>query len=215
MFYSSLFIAITALNSLVAAQNYSTSGPLKIDPNQIGIALRQTWCNAELHSCPQICGGPPTDNACNAVSLRIRNGVNRNASLLLTPCRQDTLVYTCTCSGSKPNISAYINTIPYFVCEQWIANCVDNNPNDLKAITACRSVVCGSKNSSALSGAGASASASASASPTGGSGSGGGKGKAKSSSSSANFAAAATHFASNYGTHVLAGGMLAAFGLAL
>ena len=39
--------------------------------------------------------------------------------------------------------------MPFFVCQQWITNCIDSNPNDITAQTACRSVTCGQKNASA------------------------------------------------------------------
>ena len=67
MFSSTLLVAVTALSTLVSAQNYSTSGPLSIEVDQIPIALRQSWCRAQLISCPEICGGA-NPNRCEAVS---------------------------------------------------------------------------------------------------------------------------------------------------
>lgn len=69
MFYSTLFIAVTALSGFVSAQNYSTSGNLTIDPNSVELTLRQAWCRAEQNNCPLICGGRDSSNNCDPVSI--------------------------------------------------------------------------------------------------------------------------------------------------
>lgn len=135
----------------------------------------------------------------------------------------------CT-NGQSPNISNYQQTIPFFLCQQWKANCVDGHPNDLNGITACQSVMCGTMNASSAESSSTSASASASASSTGGSGSGGSSaattsgGSSPSSTASSTAAAAsaskssaaiAVSLAKDYGTGILATGLLAIFGLAL
>ncbi|KAK3115823.1 hypothetical protein LTR53_004442 [Teratosphaeriaceae sp. CCFEE 6253] len=209
MFYSTLLLAATALTGLVSAQNYSTSGPLTIDPNGVSYDLRLAWCRAQQNSCPQICGGQAYPNNCDA----------------------NTLNYTCTCTGgASPNISDYDQTLPSFVCGQWIANCVNAHNDDLAGTTACRSVICGSKNASSGLSSSSSASASATASSTGGaassaSASATGSSPASSGASSATASAAAAASSSagaavlnvvtNYGTGILATAMLAVFGLAL
>jgi len=149
---------------------------------------------------------------------------------------QNTLTYNCVCSsGNKPNISDYDQTLPSLVCGQWVGDCVNAHPNDLDGQTTCLSVVCGSKNASTgvSTSSSAMSSASATASSSGGSGGAGGaqqtatsssdsgsssstassSGSASSASSSS--AAIALNLASNYGTGILAAGILGAFGLAL
>jgi len=60
---------------------------------------------------------------------------------------QNTLTYTCTCSdGSSHNISDYTQTLPFFICQQWVSDCTAANPNNLEAITSCQSVSCGARN---------------------------------------------------------------------
>lgn len=128
---------------------------------------------------------------------------------------QNDLTYVCTCTdGSHPNISSYQQTLPFFVCTQWKANCIENNEMDLTAQQACLSVTCGSKNASAVPGASGGSGSSTSAGTTTPTASATG-GSQSSSTSSSKGLAAATNFASSYGTQLLAGGMLAAFGLAL
>lgn len=131
---------------------------------------------------------------------------------------QSTLSYVCTCTdGSTPNISDYSQTAPFFICEQWKANCVDNHPNDLNGITACNSVVCGMKNASSVEAA-AQSSSSASASMTAtrsASGSGTASPTKSGSAASTSSGSAAMVVAQNYGTGIVVTGLLAIFGLAL
>lgn len=92
---------------------------------------------------------------------------------------------------------------------------------DLSGQQGCLSITCGNKSAAEVSqsgpdGQGASSSAAPSASSTGGSGSKPTKtGSQAAASSSATGAAIALNVARNYGTGILAGGLLAVFGLAL
>lgn len=132
-------------------------------------------------------------------------------------------MYQCTCTdGSSPNISSYDQTIPSFICAQWKTNCVDNYPNDLDGQTGCLSVVCGDKNASsgiaATSTSSAAMSSATASSSSSGSGAGSGSATASSSSSTAttsDSAAVALRVAEQYGTGIIAGGLLALFGLVL
>ncbi|QIW98015.1 hypothetical protein AMS68_003533 [Peltaster fructicola] len=207
MLYSTLAIA-AAFAGLASAQNYTTSGTLNVTASQFPLALRQSWCTGERNNCPVICGGRATSNDCDPNNLS----------------------YLCVCSdGSKPNVSDYMETLPFYICEQWIGNCVKNHPNDVTGQAACQSVVCGMKNATnAAAVGGSSASASASAASTAASTGAATTGSmtttttataaaATSATTTSSRAAAATAFAiaKNYGTPILAAGMFAAFGLAL
>ncbi|KXS98511.1 hypothetical protein AC578_5524 [Pseudocercospora eumusae] len=198
MFSSALLIAATALSALVSAQNYSTSGPLTINPSQIDNSLRQTWCRSQTYNCPILCGGTAKANTCDA----------------------NQLTYTCTCSnGNTPNISDYQSTLPFYVCEQWKANCVDSNPNDLDAITGCQSVTCGNKTveaaTASTTSASQSATATASSSATSKTATATHSSSGAASSPTESSAAVAMHMAQSYGTGIFVTGLLAVFGLAL
>jgi hypothetical protein len=116
--------------------------------------------------------------------------------------------------------------IPSYECIQWVDQCVAAAGNDLNLLTDCRSVVCGSRDpgdvkqttNNGPGGASTSSSAmpsmSTSPSQTGGNG-GGSPTQSSASASSSTGAAVALNVAKNYGTGILAGGMLALFGLAL
>ncbi|EME80167.1 uncharacterized protein MYCFIDRAFT_86794 [Pseudocercospora fijiensis CIRAD86] len=199
MFSSALLLAVTALSAAVSAQNYSTSGPLTINPSQVADSLRQTWCRAQTYNCPILCGGTASPNTCDP----------------------NQLTYVCTCSnGNKPNISDYQSTLPFYVCEQWKANCVDSNPNDLDAITGCQSVTCGKQTVKAATASSTSASSSATASSSGTSkpattATATASSSGAASSATGSSAAVAMHAAQNYGTGIFVTGLLAVFGLAL
>ncbi|KAF2166564.1 hypothetical protein M409DRAFT_23199 [Zasmidium cellare ATCC 36951] len=200
MFRSTLLLATAAFAAVASAQNYSTSGNLSVDTSQIPSALKSSWCRAQTNSCPQICGGRASPNNCDS----------------------NTLTYQCVCTdGSSPNISDYDQTIPSFVCQTWVGNCVDAHPNDLDGQTGCRSVTCGSRNASSnlaattSSAATTSATASSSSSAESTSASGTPTGSSASTTATTSSAAMALHVAEQYGTGIIAGGLLALFGLVL
>jgi cobalamin biosynthesis Mg chelatase CobN len=128
----------------------------------------------------------------------------------------------------SPNVSDYQQTLPAFVCREYVDQCVNAHPNDLDGITTCRDTVCGNKTvdettSSSTSSESSSSTASSTrsgsgASQTASSTSGGSASQTSGSSASATAAsssASALHMVSTYGTGLLAVGILAAFGLAL
>ncbi|GAB7340589.1 hypothetical protein MBLNU457_7000t1 [Dothideomycetes sp. NU457] len=212
MHYTALLVATAAFTGLASAQNYSTSGPLMVDPNSVDLNTRLAWCRSELNTCPMLCGGQANPNTCDAA----------------------TLTYNCTCSGgvTTPNITNYQGTLPFFICQRWIGDCTAAHPNDLAGQTACQSVQCGMANASeaqvSMSSSSSSASATQSSSATGtaaggaagaattsGGSSATGSSTASSASASSSRSAAVANVAKDYGFGVLAAGMLAAFGLAL
>lgn len=134
----------------------------------------------------------------------------------------------------SPNTSSYEQTLPAYVCRTYKDQCVARNPDDLDAQKACLAVECGQKalddasssSSSSASSSSATASATSSgsssdASETASSTSGGDDSASQTSSdeqasaTAADSAAAALSLAGNYGTGILAVGILAAFGFAL
>ncbi|KAJ9645307.1 hypothetical protein H2201_005656 [Coniosporium apollinis] len=188
MLFSSLFIAVSAAASLVAAQSNNT---YTVDPNSVPATQRQVWCRAQRQTCPQLCNNQIQNNDCDPNTLQI-----------LCVCR----------NGQTPNVTDYEQTVPSLMCEEWKIQCVRNSGSDATKQAACIAVQCGSRRaesvlstSSASSSATGSSTASGSASAT--------SGAAAAASSSA--AAAALDFATTYGTGAIAAGLLGLFGLAL
>lgn len=214
MFYSTAVIAAAAFSGLVAAQstNETGTGP-QINAGSVDYTTRQTWCRIQTQTCPQLCNGPTEPNGNN--------------------CDPNTLTYSCVCSatGNSPNVSDYQQTLPAYVCREYIDQCVNAHPNDLEGITTCRDTQCGNKTVDQATSSSSSESATASATSSTRSGSGSAASQTASSSGSdssatatesgagatatGDSAASALNIASNYGTGILAAGILAAFGLAL
>lgn len=83
LFTSALVVAVTSLVGLTSAQSTTNVNsqhadltknatgvyPFTIDPNTVPINTRQTWCTAQMNSCPYICNGRAYPNTCNAVSV--------------------------------------------------------------------------------------------------------------------------------------------------
>ncbi|KAF9894314.1 hypothetical protein FE257_007817 [Aspergillus nanangensis] len=82
-----------------------------INLDDVPIATRDQWCQAQTSSCPLLClqmkgtSSTPTENTCDP----------------------KTLSYFCTCdNGQSPNATEYSQTIPYFICTEQNNQCVSN-----------------------------------------------------------------------------------------
>jgi hypothetical protein len=69
MFYSRLFVAVSALASIASAtSNFTTC--CNIDPATVDSPTRAAWCRAQQNSCPELCpDGNAAVNNCDSVSL--------------------------------------------------------------------------------------------------------------------------------------------------
>lgn len=65
------------------------------------------------------------------------------------PTVQGDLSFTCTCSdGKAPDVPAYENTIPFYVCEANYAQCINAHPDNLMGQLECKEqkkALCGTK----------------------------------------------------------------------
>jgi hypothetical protein len=82
---------------------------------------------------------------------------------------QSDLTYSCICSnGTAPDVSAYQETLPFYICEATYEQCIAANPNDAQGQDACRkNQKCGTLNATAVEGSSGESSASSSTSATG------------------------------------------------
>ncbi|RSM02560.1 hypothetical protein CDV31_010865 [Fusarium ambrosium] len=92
-----------------------------IEPDSVPIAQRRVWCQTTKESCPLICEqtseGEPKVNTCDP----------------------ETLTYGCICSDNKqPNVSEYSLTIPYYVCQEWGNQCVEDCKGSNSCASSCR-----------------------------------------------------------------------------
>ncbi|KAK3214487.1 hypothetical protein GRF29_19g343362 [Pseudopithomyces chartarum] len=95
-----------------------------IDPASVSQSTRLSWCQANLNTCTEICGGQGS----------LASGGNQ--------CDSNTLEYTCKCrNGTEPDLGEYAQTIPSLECNQWKSNCVSAGGSTQE----CTSVLCGNK----------------------------------------------------------------------
>ncbi|KAI1780138.1 hypothetical protein F4818DRAFT_437427 [Hypoxylon cercidicola] len=141
-------VALSAL-TLVSAQANSNS-TFTIDPNQVDLSDRVSWCQGETDSCNTVCGTAIDNN-----------------------CSPTTLDFTCVCQGdNEPDMNVYQNAMPWFVCERLQQNCItttENNAAGQRNCTATFGDKCGTEdvNDHAGEGAASSTTTTSSASSTG------------------------------------------------
>ncbi|KAA6407855.1 MAG: hypothetical protein FRX48_08206 [Lasallia pustulata] len=184
--HSLLAVLFTSLLAAFAAAQNST-----LDPNSVPLSQRNAWCNAEQTNCPLLCGG---------LSF---TGLNT--------CDGSSLNYQCTCNnGSSPDLAAYEDTLPSYICTQNKINCVLAHPNDANGQSACNTTYqCGT-----LAATNAPAGTSSSAMPSSTSAS-----ATVTSSSTATASTTAKSmalsFGQNYGAGIVAAGLMAALSVLL
>jgi len=124
MFFRSSVLAAASLTAVAQAQ-------YKIDPETVDMNQRDYWCTMQVETCPLICYESSPD------------------PVLVNECDAEKLTYGCLCGdNSKPNVTEYSQTLPYFVCRQWGIQCVDDCADQ---DTACQSACladhpCGASN---------------------------------------------------------------------
>ncbi|KAH7401933.1 hypothetical protein DE146DRAFT_651987 [Phaeosphaeria sp. MPI-PUGE-AT-0046c] len=202
MLYSTFVVAASALVGLASAQNTTLNTPIPcctVSPNLVNATERSLWCEANSNTCVDICGGQ---------GQIASNGNN---------CEPTTLKYTCKCQNgtdAQTAIGAYQQSVPAQMCRFWYGKCVEASGSDAQQRFQCKQALdsqCGNltindKGAVATASQSGSAAASASRTPTGSS--------SGASPSPSTGAAAAVAFA-QYGTPILAGGLMAIFGIAL
>ncbi|KAF1971407.1 hypothetical protein BU23DRAFT_555948 [Bimuria novae-zelandiae CBS 107.79] len=218
MLYTTLLAASAVFSGLVAAQNSTSNLQLpngiqpccKVDANRVPQNQRSTWCNAQQNTCPEICGGQG----------QIAAGGNN--------CDDNDLTFTCKCrNGTEPDMSEYQQSVPGQMCRFWFSLCtnatIDQQTNEGSESLqfSCDTIMqerCGNKTTQDASET-SSAASSSTPRPTGGSS---GSGSSSEETPSATGGSTPTHspgaairLAQNLGAPVLAGGMMALFGMAL
>ncbi|CAG8040186.1 unnamed protein product [Penicillium olsonii] len=190
----SSIVAISALATAALGANstYSYTFPAGWDIAQVEKGDLSAWCSAQRNTCPEICKGTK-----------------------LNSCDPATLKFSCVCSDdSTPDVSEYIQTVPFYVCQDAYGQCIRSHPDDAEGQRACKKAMnCGTKNASESSTTSSSASASASttlAVSTSTDSSASATSSVAASSSTAANAAAAFGDVTQYSTGLMAGLMFVA-----
>jgi len=116
---NSLFaLALACLAAMVGAQQTYT-----INPKNVPLWLRDTWCQNQQTQCPLIC------LQTSAHSAETRQNT----------CNSTLLTYACVCSnGLSPNLTQYSQTLPFYICQEWGNECVHNCHDDAACASSCR-----------------------------------------------------------------------------
>ncbi|KAF3313041.1 hypothetical protein TWF173_006422 [Orbilia oligospora] len=125
-FSTSVVVALASLLSAVSAQTY-----FPVDPEEIDLGTKQTWCLNQISSCGLLC-------------LDQKSG-----SGFVNDCDIETLQYQCICAdNTTPNTTEYSQTIPYFLCTYQVQNCIQNcGQFDPTCAENCRTGrICGASN---------------------------------------------------------------------
>ncbi|KAF2441147.1 hypothetical protein P171DRAFT_434829 [Karstenula rhodostoma CBS 690.94] len=215
MLYTTLLIASAAFSGFAAAQNSTIDnlppsvGPCcSVDANKVAKNTKSTWCTASENTCPEICGGQG----------QIASGGNT--------CDETTLQYTCKCrNGTEPDMAEYMQSVPGLMCRYWFDGCTnatigndgEGNSAQQFACDTVRNEQCGNKTTRDASTTSATTSRSSRPTSTDSSESGSESSSQTSSaaSESSSTPGAAVRLAQEFGAPVLAGGMIALFGIAL
>ncbi|KAK5278528.1 hypothetical protein LTR40_009020, partial [Exophiala xenobiotica] len=119
-----------------------------------------------------------------------------------------TFTYTCICpNGTVPDCTAFMNTLPYFICQETSIQCLENKAQDAQGLSECDqlSAQCGKRNATAEALAeGLLLMSSASSSPTG---------STRESSASANSPTSVPSATSQPGSTSLSTGAVAGIGV--
>lgn len=214
MLYSTLLAAFSA--TLVAAQSSNSTSGLtlpsgvsqccSVNANSVPADEKTAWCDAQENTCPEICGGQG----------QIATGGNE--------CDTSTLQFTCKCrNGTEPNMSEYQQSVPGQMCRFWYIGCINatigaNGEGNSALQFSCNSIrdaECGNKTTKDAETSSTSSRTSRPATSATGSGSSGTTATSSAGSASSSTPGAAVRIAQDFGAPVLAGGMMALFGMAL
>ncbi|KAK5806890.1 hypothetical protein VI817_001148 [Penicillium citrinum] len=95
------------------------------------LSFPDSWCTGQRNVCPEICSTGTKQNTCDPKTLQ----------------------FSCVCSDDKtPDVSQYVQTVPFYVCQANFAQCIQNHPDDADGQKECKEAAqCGSKNASSIS----------------------------------------------------------------
>ncbi|EEQ91848.2 uncharacterized protein BDCG_06968 [Blastomyces dermatitidis ER-3] len=109
MLLSAVVFSLSLLVTGIRAQSFN--------PDSVSKEQKLAWCDAQTAACPSVCKSFASVNRCSVSDL----------------------TYTCTCGdGSTPDLTKYKNTIPFFLCTETYAQCIENHPDDLSGQRACK-----------------------------------------------------------------------------
>ncbi|TVY49826.1 hypothetical protein LOCC1_G000451 [Lachnellula occidentalis] len=118
-------VATTLYTLGAQAQTYT------IDPSSVPIATRDAWCTTQKQICPALC-----------------TQISSSSTTSQNNCYPESLTYSCVCgNGASPNASEFSQTLPYFICTEYDAQCITACNGNTDCQSDCRSQhPCGAQN---------------------------------------------------------------------
>ncbi|KAH7072803.1 hypothetical protein BKA63DRAFT_51303 [Paraphoma chrysanthemicola] len=206
MLYSTLIVAASAIAGasaqLLSNQTFNTPIPCcSVAANTVNATQRSSWCEANINTCVNLCGG--------------QAGIANNGN----ECSDTTLQYTCRCSNGTSfagaTLAPYEQSVPALMCREWYGRCVQATNQNLAQQFQCeqaRNANCGNLT---VNDVGAVSSLAPSGSATASRSSGGSASSTPTGSTTPSASTGAAMALAQYGSPILAGGLLAVFGIAL
>lgn len=111
-----LTLAAVSVSAQVA--NYTSELDMKVSPGTVDPSTRRLWCRAQYDTCKTLCATNFNDNDCS----------------------EDDLSYKCTCSSnnSAPGLQYYTQTMPTFICNELLAQCIAENTQSSRDQDDCK-----------------------------------------------------------------------------
>ncbi|KAJ5088238.1 hypothetical protein N7456_011854 [Penicillium angulare] len=122
--FSTLMVTALGQNSSAPSAQYNLPAGFNIGlvkPDELN-----SWCQGQRNQCPAICNEGTKQNSCDPSTLK----------------------FSCVCNdGTTPDVSPFLQTVPFYVCEANYGQCIDAHPNDAMGQEACKKAAkCGTKN---------------------------------------------------------------------
>ncbi|KAK6333772.1 hypothetical protein TWF730_003955 [Orbilia blumenaviensis] len=115
MFLQDLALAVFIVQ---LASQAKSSAAQTIDPGSVNPVIRDGWCTSQEALCSKLCGAEPRLNTCILSNFEVE----------------------CQCDGTfvQPDYEIYKGSLAYFVCEEWIRQCVAGNSTNSENQAECR-----------------------------------------------------------------------------
>lgn len=124
-------IAAVAASALTLVSGSSTSN-FSITASNVELTTRADWCTSQTNVCTEVCS---------------------SSSAKSNTCSPDDLTYNCTCTdGTDPDMNEYLDSLPYYICEEAADECIKANVGDSTGQSNCTKSIrdnCGTKTAGA------------------------------------------------------------------
>ncbi|KAK6517056.1 hypothetical protein TWF506_006934 [Arthrobotrys conoides] len=114
-----MFLQLFAASAVLIASQSNLSAAQTIDPDTVSPIIRDGWCTSQENACSTLCGG----------------------NVRLNTCILSNFLVECQCDETflQPDYQLYKGSLPYFICMEYIRQCVAGNSSNAENQAECRS----------------------------------------------------------------------------